>query len=785
MGITFVNLSLLALGGLFVAIPILLHLAMRQKPKHLIFPALRFLQQRETTNRRRLQLRQWLLLLLRCLVVLLLALALSRPSVASTQWVSWLTISLLGLLLLFVITLIVLTIIQRRGKILLGVLLLLGITLALGLGQAVLSVTRQRTPLALGNREAPVAAALLLDTSPRMLYRYNNQTRLQRAQEISRWLIRQLPAESDVAIIDARFRSAAFAVDLGAASKAIDAIDVNYLAPSWKSLIEESLRLLQQNDKARKELYILSDLTLPTWQDALDGSLVDVLQSTSEISLQIIDVGVETPHNDAILDLQLSGQLLSNGSPLTVQARLARRGPSAARTVRLLLESQDPSGPILVDGQLQLPPTTVRGKQAIELDRDGTQLVKFNLSALEMGTHYGYVEVEGDDNLPIDNRRYFTVHVRPPWPVLVVAPASAFSQFLTETLAPYEFRETGRARFHCTTIRPEQLADQPLRDYAAVALLDPAPLPESSWQNLRQYVERGGGLALFLGRNASEASKFNSQSAMDLLPASIQRQWRADEGLQLAPRNFDHPVLSVFQDLRSTVPWNAMPIFRHWVLGQLTEGSRVVVPYSNNKPALVERRIGEGLVMLMTTPISDVETSNQLPWNRIANSLDSWPFLMLVDRMFLTLVRSNTATLNCTVGQTARLPWNAVGTERLPLLTPRGDWQEVTASDGEIRVLLTEVPGAYRLKVPEETPTPHGFSANLAPETSRLDRVTQEQLAAALGQDRLRLAHNEQEIVREIDQARIGREFYPLLLPVLALVMLLEYLLANRFYRNV
>ena len=73
MGITFVNLSLLALGGLFVAMPILLHLAMRQKPKHQVFPALRFLQQRETTNRRRLQLRQWLLLLLRCLVVLLLA----------------------------------------------------------------------------------------------------------------------------------------------------------------------------------------------------------------------------------------------------------------------------------------------------------------------------------------------------------------------------------------------------------------------------------------------------------------------------------------------------------------------------------------------------------------------------------------------------------------------------------------------------------------------------------------------------------------------------------------
>jgi hypothetical protein len=665
------------------------------------------------------------------------------------------------------------------------VLLLLAVALVFGLGHTMLSVVRQQAPFALGNREAPVAAVLLLDTSPRMLYRYNNQTRLERAREIARWLIRQLPAESDVAIVDARFRSAAFAVDVGAASKAVDAVDVTYLPATWKSLIEESMRLLQQNNKTRKELYILSDLTLPTWQDVLDGSLAQALNSAPEISLQVIDVGVESPRNDAVVDLQLSGQLLSNGSPLEVQARIAHSGAATSRTLRLLLESQDPSGPILVDGQLQLPPATVRGKQTVELERDSAQVVKFNLAALELGTHHGYVEVEGDDNLPLDNRRYFTVHVRPPWPVLVVAPQDAISQFLTETLAPYEFRETGRARFTCTTIRPEQLADQPLRDYAAVALLDPAPMPDTTWQSLRQYVERGGGLALFLGRNASEASEFNSAAAAELLPAPILRQWRDEDGLQLAPRNFDHPVLSVFQDLRSTVPWSAMPIFRHWVVGPLADGSRVVLSFSNNKPALLERRIGEGLVSLMTTPISEAEANNQRPWNRIGNSLDSWPFLVLVDRLFLTLVRSNTALLNCSVGQTARLPWGGVGTERIPLLTPRGDWQEVTASDGEIRVLLTEVPGAYRLKVPADTPTPHGFSANLPAEASRLDRVTQDQLTTALGQDRFRLAHNEQEIVREIDQARIGREFYPLLLPVLVLMMLLEYVLANRFYRTV
>ncbi|HZN36006.1 MAG TPA: BatA domain-containing protein, partial [Pirellulaceae bacterium] len=72
----FINLSLLA-GGLLVAIPVVLHLIMRQRPKQFIFPALRFIQQRRIANQRRLQLRHWLLLALRCGAIGLFALALA------------------------------------------------------------------------------------------------------------------------------------------------------------------------------------------------------------------------------------------------------------------------------------------------------------------------------------------------------------------------------------------------------------------------------------------------------------------------------------------------------------------------------------------------------------------------------------------------------------------------------------------------------------------------------------------------------------------------------------
>src|SRR4051812_10340795 len=108
----FVNISLL-LGGILIAIPIVLHLMMRQRPKQHTFPALRFIRERKLANQRRLQLRHWLLLALRCGVVGLFALALARPSVASGALSSWLASGLVAVL--FLVAAIVAVVAMVRG----------------------------------------------------------------------------------------------------------------------------------------------------------------------------------------------------------------------------------------------------------------------------------------------------------------------------------------------------------------------------------------------------------------------------------------------------------------------------------------------------------------------------------------------------------------------------------------------------------------------------------------------------------------------------------------------
>jgi hypothetical protein len=77
-GLGFIHLGFLAAAGA-VALPVLIHLLFRQRSRTVMIGSVRFLQNVVREHRRRRRLRQWLLLALRTLAVLLLALLFARP----------------------------------------------------------------------------------------------------------------------------------------------------------------------------------------------------------------------------------------------------------------------------------------------------------------------------------------------------------------------------------------------------------------------------------------------------------------------------------------------------------------------------------------------------------------------------------------------------------------------------------------------------------------------------------------------------------------------------------
>jgi len=721
---TFVNPLLLAGAGL-VAVPILLHLVMRRKPRLTEFPALRFVRRRHDTNQRQLRLRHLLLLLLRMAVIALAAFALARPSLKLSGGV-------------------------------------------------------------VGSQRAPVAAVLVFDTSKRMEYRQENRTRLEAAQELALWLLAQLPPESQVAVLDSR-PGGAFQVDLGSAKHRIQRLETTANARPLPNAIAEAAGLLGGSELTRKEItrketYVFTDLTRVAWPTEAAGRMQEHLRQTPDVGLYVIDVGIAQPANLALGDLRLSGQIVSNRSTLRIETELASTGIAGQRTVELdLLE---PAPAVKAPGTRKAQNA---GQQVVSVEAGQSQQVDFRVSGLSLGTHQGYVQILGQDGLAADDRRYFTIDVKPAWRILVAAPkpAAGYAVYLTQALAPESFRRSGLARFACDVVSLESLPQKDLKPYAAVCLVDPKPMEAAAWQKLADYVAEGHGLAVFLGRNADPVASFNEKPAQDLLSGKLLRQARApDENLVLAPRNLEHPVLAALHRI-AAVPWVAHPVYRYWQLSPGAEGVHVIAPYSDDFPAILERPLGKGRAITMTTPVSD--DPNREPWNLLPVG-EAWPFVILVNEMMSYLVGTGTQELNYSPGQTAVLDLNPENPFHSYVLTgPDGVETRIAPDLKEHRLVVasTDQPGNYRVQAGGTADgVDRGFSVNLSARETRLDRHADKDLDRLFGTFPYRIARSKDQIELDVSTGRVGRELFGMLILVVAVILGLEHVLANRFYKK-
>jgi hypothetical protein len=161
---------------------------------------------------------------------------------------------------------------------------------------------------------------------------------------------------------------------------------------------------------------------------------------------------------------------------------------------------------------------------------------------------------------------------------------------------------------------------------------------------------------------------------------------------------------------------------------------------------------------------------------------------MLANEMALYLVGSIDTRLNYLPGEIANIPLDGPQDFTTYLLaTPRDpqrpDKVNADATRSSITVSRTEWPGNYTIRAGgDEAGVRRGFSVNLAPIESRLDRIDAEQLKEIFGDVEYHLAREKMQIERQQSQGRIGWEVFPWLILILAIILGLEQILANRFY---
>ncbi len=688
----------LAWGAALCAIPLLIHLLNRQRHRPLPWAAMRFVLSAYRRTRRRVQLENLLLLLLRMAAVALLALALARP------------------------------------------------------------FTGKESPLApLTERRRDMV--LLVDGSASTGYRENVQTVHESILERARAILGELDGTRGDRVRLLRAAGSTRVLSAHSPEDALAALSTLSAPRDERLLLEpalaEVLKLAEEDagssGQSALEVRILSDLQrnsfmpapherTPEQPAAEPPALIRTLDRLDELGVKVVvedlGPGVLVPANVGLESLEPLGEILGPGLPSEVAVSVHNFGPAGRAALRVALT---------VDGARQ-------PSQKVDLPARGTVQVVFPVVFQGAGYHDLTAELEGD-RLAVDDARSCVIHVPPPVDVLLVDgdPHDEIDRdevgFLRAVLEPPD--DSGLipspagayAPFACETVPVAAFggADLDLSAYDVVCLANVGSLSAQAVERLEAWVARGGAALLTLGDRSADPSALASLNA---------RLWRAD-GSGLLPARLvshvavssrrsayfrtawfeeRHPALAFFADERWRPFLTEIPIYE-FVSAEPQEGTRVLARLDDEEhsPLLLERDYDRGRVFLWTTSIDR-------DWNQFPNLAAS--LIPLVHELLRYAGSGVSAPRNAPVGSVLELELEAF--PRNPVLVrPSGARRALDGEPTEVAEGLWQLPsvgpadevGLWRVET--EAPVPLVFAIQLDPAEGDLERLAPEELESS------------------------------------------------------
>ena len=661
------------------------------------------------------------------------------------------------------------------------------------------------------NQSSPLALALVIDNGPTSAWTGPDDQRIARIRQLSSWLISQVPPGSRLAVIDRSAVPAAFALDRAGALSKIETLAPRQVTVAIEDRIEAAIRLLRTSDIESRHVLVVSDLAASTWAaGTARESLQATLGAEPPVSITVHDLGPFSATNRRLGSLRISDATppRQSSTPVVVSVQVQSASNSGAQPLTIAAELElfeyEPALPVVRNGQMKYPPLEQVDRTSLKVTSGVAGEMMLTVPPLGLGTHHGRIQLVGDDALALDDVRYFTLRVLPPAPILLVSDRAEESSIIASAMtAPFAVDDPA-AEFAVENILYKDLPVVRLDDFVAILLLDP-PVDELIDPNLTAFVREGGQLFVALGPEAEIAS-----DDTQLLP-SLKRIYRQpDPGTFIRLVRDQHPVLAALAQFDDRVRWSDYRVKMYWQVEPLERDS-VLAEFAGTKHvALLERKLGEGRVLILTTPIPgrSVELRD---WNDLFGS-DAWPAFLLVRQVAEQLTHRRSFVAETKVGVPVIVP--------LPSLDPRSSdlfsrvaENEVAQEDEEV-VVNERRPSRVQLYRPGEvTPTPldrrgsstevtvanvaragtywvrgrsisTGFSANLDPAATDVTRIAPDQLDLFFGPDAYRLTEDRENIEFVTDgQATSVSLAGPAMLVVL-IAFVLEQILSNRFYRS-
>jgi len=226
----------------------------------------------------------------------------------------------------------------------------------------------------------------------------------------------------------------------------------------------------------------------------------------------------------------------------------------------------------------------------VELDPNGSAIVEFDPLELAAGANRVTLSLEPRDDLEFDDTRYLSLKRPEPRRVLIVAGGRRANDDLF-VRAALETIDT--LSLDIERIGVGGLADRALADYAFVIVTDAGVLGASDAELLTEYVAGGGKVLAALGPRANALGTV-PVTGHTLDPASASLGSRAF--VSISGVDGSHPAMRGLDGLRSgkfTRYVGIVPAAEDDVLLELDTGA----------PLLVERRIGDGRVLVYASTL--------------------------------------------------------------------------------------------------------------------------------------------------------------------------------------
>ena len=332
-------------------------------------------------------------------------------------------------------------------------------------------------------------------------------------------------------------------------------------------------------------LHLISDLQ----QSAAPLRFAD-LEPPAQTQLVLHDVGNAAAENVFIQGAQLttvdtrSLEVTVRGAAAKPQQRqvvLSIDGKEyARRTVELPAGAVTAPAPSVEgEGDVTRRPSSRRKRSATPSAK-----VLFPDLKLPAGSHRIEVALEPADALPQDDRFYAVLEHADPKALLVAPDARSddvayFAAAIGSLAAP---RSTSKSA------RRKRSASGALTGYSLLVVADTSALSDIQAKRIKDYVAAGGSVLATLGtRTATSPDRCSKAGASASLSSVQLRSARSRRRIRCCAR----PAIGI-----------RVRFFRHRAV-QVGDDDKVLIAYEDGAPLLIERTIGAGRMLVLTTPI--------------------------------------------------------------------------------------------------------------------------------------------------------------------------------------